>query len=131
MDGNGNGEVVVNLATGSPRVGFEPSRGLDQGRQLMWARLVTALTVVVAALVTAATGFADPNLSNVPRHRHWIDTPAGSVQVGPNVCDNPSLQTAFNQFHNNAHRATDPAAIGPAAPGLNNGLGAEIRSTGC
>jgi hypothetical protein len=131
MGGDGNGKLVVNLATGSPRVGSEPSSGLDQRRQLMWARLVVALAVVAAALVTAATGIADPNLSNVLKHRHWIDTPAGSVQVGPNVCDNPSLQNAFNQFHNNAHRATDPAAIGPAAPGLNNGLGAEIRSTGC
>jgi hypothetical protein len=115
------GNVVINLAT----------EDVDRRRQLMWGRLVVALPVVVAALVAAATSFADPHLSNLPKHRHWIDTPAGSVEVGPNVCDNPALQNAFNQFHNNGHRATDPAAIGPAAPGLSNGIGAEIRSTGC
>ncbi|MGH3133930.1 MAG: hypothetical protein ACRDNY_09380 [Gaiellaceae bacterium] len=97
----------------------------------MWSRLSVAIVAVVVVLIAAATGIADPGLGDVQKHRHWIDTPAGSVQVGPNVCDNPGLQNAFNQFHNNAHRATDPAAIGPAAPGLNNDLGAEIRSTGC
>lgn len=97
----------------------------------MLGRLFVALVTVVAVLIAAATGVADPGLGDVPKHRHWIDTRAGSVEVGPSVCDDPSLQKAFNQFHNNAHRATDPAAIGPAAPGLNNGLGAEIRSSGC
>jgi hypothetical protein len=35
------------------------------------------------------------------------------------VCDNPDLQRAFNQFHNNLH-AVSPSGIGPAAPGLHN-----------
>lgn len=50
------------------------------------------------------------------------------VQVGPVVCDNPNLQNAFNQFHNNLHIS---AGQGPAAPGLHNGSGGEIVATGC
>jgi hypothetical protein len=97
----------------------------------MRERLVVTLVAVSVVLVTAAAGIADPGLGNVAPHRHWIDTPSGSTQVGPNVCDSPELQNAFNQFHNNAHLATDPAAIGPAAPGLSNGTGAEIRPSRC
>jgi hypothetical protein len=67
-----------------------------------------------AAAIAAATGHADPNLANLPPHRHWIN----SVQVGPDICDNrgdPGIQQAFNQFHNNLHIAT-ASSIGPAAP---------------
>ncbi len=97
----------------------------------MKKRLVFGLvSIAVFAGVTATTSLADPNLSNVGAHRHWIDTPDGLVQVGPRVCDNPSLQAAFNQFHNNLHVAGG-TSIGPAAPGLHNGTGADITATGC
>jgi hypothetical protein len=79
--------------------------------------------------ISARSGHADPNLPNVPPHRHWIN----GVQVGPDICDHPNdpgIQRAFNEFHNNLHIATQ-YAIGPAAPGLHNGLGAEIRPTPC
>ena len=52
------------------------------------------------------------------------------AEVGPRVCDNPSLQQAFNQFHVNVHRV-EPGAIGPAAPGLHNARGAELVVRGC
>jgi hypothetical protein len=88
------------------------------------------LLAVTTILVTAAIGLADPSLTNVPPHRHWVSTPAGLVEVGPRVCNKPSLQKAFNQFHNNIHFASS-SSIGPAAPGLHNFKGAELTFTGC
>jgi hypothetical protein len=102
----------------------------------MNVRIVIALVSFAVLLGTAAifgfaaaTGHADPNLANVPPHRHWIN----GVQVGPDICDNPgnaAIQQAFNQFHNNLHVAT-ASSIGPAAPGLHNGRGGEIAPTSC
>jgi hypothetical protein len=94
---------------------------------------VLLASVLLVGLVgfSAVTATADPNLTNVPPHRHWIELDSGKmVQVGPRVCDNPDLQRAHNQFHNNLHALT-PAAIGPVAPGLHNGSGGEITFTGC
>ena len=88
------------------------------------------VSIVALVLVTAGTSLADPDLTNVPPHRHWIGTSSGLVQVGPRVCDNSNLQNAFNQFHNNIHVATG-ASIGPAAPGLHNFTGGEIFFSGC
>jgi hypothetical protein len=97
----------------------------------MRARIVVALGMVVAALALASMGAADPNLSNIPQHRHWVETPSGNfVQVGPRVCDNANLQNAFNQFHNNIH-AVSATGIGPAAPGLHNDKGADMTFSGC
>ena len=86
----------------------------------------------VAAIVTVvATSQADPTLPNIPRHRHYVATSSGSfVEVGPRVCDDPALQRAFNQFHNNVH-AVSGSSIGPAAPGLHNFSGAELSASGC
>lgn len=82
-------------------------------------------------LFTAAASLADPNLGNVGAHRHWVETPTGErIQVGPRFCDNANLQAAFNQFHNNLHVAGG-TSIGPAAPGLHNSQGAEIKATPC
>ena len=84
---------------------------------------IPALAAATMMLGTALPGFADPNLPNVPRHRHFIQTPTGKlVEVGPRVCDNPSLQAAFNQFHHNVHQG---------APGLHNRAGAEITARPC
>jgi hypothetical protein len=94
-------------------------------------RLVAALSVVPVVLVIASAGIADPDLGTVPPHRHWIQNSSGQlVQVGPRVCDNPNLQNAFNQFHNNIHVATG-SSIGPAAPGLHNFKGPEISFSRC
>jgi hypothetical protein len=91
--------------------------------------LLIVCVVTVLAVATAALG--DPDLSNVPAHRHYIETATGElVQVGPRFCDNPSLQTAFNQFHNNTHVVT-ATGIGPAAPGLHNAQGAELMFGPC
>lgn len=87
-------------------------------------------TGVAAVLIAVATSRADPNLTNVPPHRHFVQTSAGLVEVGPRVCGNPELQAAFNQFHNNIHIATG-SSIGPAAPGLHNFTGADLLASGC
>lgn len=97
----------------------------------MKVRLAVGIVAGIAAvLITAETSRADPNLTNIPRHRHFVETPSGLVEVGPNLCDNPKLQRAFNQFHNNIH-AVSGSGIGPAAPGLHNLAGAEVRFGGC
>lgn len=94
------------------------------------AKMMFVLAAILFALSVAATSFADPGLSKVPPHRHWINTGHGFAQVGPRVCDDPSLQGAFNQFHNNLHVA-GATSIGPAAPGLHNFNGAELYFTSC
>ena len=98
----------------------------------MKARLAVGIVAGIAGIMIAvATSRADPNLTNVPRHRHYVRTAEGSlVEVGPRLCDNPKLQNAFNQFHNNVHVASG-SSIGPAAPGLHNFTGAELLSGGC
>jgi len=86
---------------------------------------------MVAILIATGTGEADPTLGNVPAHRHFVQSPDGGlVEVGPRVCDNPTLQRAFNQFHNNIHAVT-PSGLGPAAPGLHNFKGADLTFGGC
>ena len=88
--------------------------------------IVGAVAGAAAILFTVTSSRADPNLANVAKHRHYIKTPTGEmVEVGPRVCDNPDLQRAFNQFHNNIH-AVSGTGIGPAAPGLHNHTGAEV-----
>ena len=100
-------------------------------KQLLIAGL---LLLVAGALLIPNIGVADPDLTNVAAHRHFIVTPAGQfIAVGPDLCDNlgdPGIQEAFNQFHNNLHIATQ-YSIGPAAPGLHNGQGGEIVPTPC
>jgi hypothetical protein len=98
----------------------------------MKPRLAAGMVAGLAAiLIAVATSRADPKLTNVPPHRHFVRTPAGDlVEVGPRVCDNPNLQAAFNQFHNNIHALTG-SSIGPVAPGLHNFTGAELRAGGC
>jgi hypothetical protein len=93
--------------------------------------IVASVAGVAAILFTVTTSRADPNLTNIPKHRHYVKTPTGElVEVGPRVCDNPDLQRAFNQFHNNLH-AVSGSGIGPAAPGLHNHKGADLMFGGC
>ena len=92
------------------------------------AGMMAGLAMIVIAV---STGRADPNLGNIPAHRHYVRTADGSmVEVGPRVCGNPQLQKAFNQFHNNVH-VVSGSGIGPAAPGLHNFQGADLKASGC
>lgn len=100
------------------------------------------LSLLMAALIAlfafAGASFADPAdlfTAPVPPHRHFVQTPTGAmVPVGPQICVNPSLRQAFNQFHHNVHHSFVPGVgvihtLGPqdGAPGLHNSVGAEIR----
>jgi hypothetical protein len=109
-------------------------------RKRLYAALV-GIPVIVLTVVgfLAGPSSADPNLVNVPTHRHWLGDPANGVQIGPRLCDNPNLQQAFNQFHFNVHHSFIPPPAGPGpidslgpqdgAPGLNNDHGGEITIT--
>lgn len=93
-------------------------------------------TAVVLALVPASPGFADPpsTLSDIARHQHYIITPDGDlVEIGPDICDNPDLQNAFNQFHYNVHRNSGAPTNGPqsGAPGLHDGQAADMQVSSC
>ena len=95
--------------------------------------LVSLLAVGATALfMFAGASFADPNLADVPKHRHFVETPTGElIPVGPQVCANADLQDAFNQFHYNVHHTNAPS-LGPqnGAPGLHNHVGAEVTAMG-
>jgi hypothetical protein len=69
--------------------------------------LAGAAAVAVGVALAAAVGpaGADPAPPPVPPHRHFVRTAAGDlVQVGPDICADPSLADAFYQFHWNVHR---------------------------
>ena len=68
---------------------------------LAMAAAVAFLVAIGAPAVSA--GQAPP----VAPHRHILLTPQGPLPVGPQVCENPGLQAAFNQFHAAVH-------VGPA-----------------
>jgi hypothetical protein len=107
------------------------SRPGKEARVSVRKLLSPALAAGAVLLATAVPGFADPNLPNISPHRHFVTAPTGEVvEVGPRLCDDPSLQEAFNQFHVNVHRVA-PGSQGPAAPGLHNFQGAELVVTGC
>ena len=114
-------------------------------RKRLYAGLVGIPVLVLMVIgVLAGPGAADPNLPNVPTHRHWLGDPFnGGHQIGPNVCDNPNVQKAFNQFHFNIHHSLIPVPAGgpppdgripsngpqDGAPGLHNFQGGELFIT--
>jgi hypothetical protein len=62
-----------------------------------------------------------------PLHRHYVVLADGTTEaVGPDWCDNqddPAIKLAFYHFHYNVHQG---------APGLQNGIGTEIKGhPGC
>ena len=61
---------------------------------------------VAASLTGVATLSSAQPAGNVPPHHHYVKIGTKLVEVGPNVCDKPSLQHAFNQFHANVHVGT-------------------------
>ena len=89
--------------------------------------LGAAVVATTGVLLSAGSIFADPKpLPNPPFHRHYIQQPDGTrVPVGPNLCENPEMQDAFNQFHYNVHVGSAQGPQG-GAPGLGDGKGAEI-----
>ena len=96
----------------------------------------------VIALVPAGAGLADPPdiLTDAPQHRHFLVTPKGAmVPIGPDICADPDLQLAFDEFHYNIHGSALPGhgaipTLGPqgGAPGLHDDLGGDMTALpGC
>ena|SRR5918995_6669423 len=111
-------------------------------RRFVGPRFALALTTAALLVALSASSvLADPPgmLVNPPNHRHFIETSHGLVPVGPQICGNPEMQQAFNEFHYNIHHSGDPVhgavtTLGPqdGARGLHNDQGAElIAIPGC
>jgi hypothetical protein len=82
----------------------------------------------IALFAFASVSLADPPdilFDPVPAHQHFIKTPTGEVPAGPQICENPNLQQAFNQFHHNVHDSFIPGV------GVIHTLGAQDGSRGC
>lgn len=100
-----------------------------------------AIATAVGVLAYGGTALADPSgmFEPVPPHRHFLVQPDGtSVPIGPQVCERPQLAPAFAQFHYNVHHSHLPGigvvdTLGPqdGAPGLHNGLGADLTAARC
>ena len=110
------------------------------------ATLAALAAALIAALTFAGPTLADPRgmlVPDAPVHRHFIKVGGALVPVGPQICDNPQLQHAFNEFHYNIHHSVIPVpnddplfvpTLGPqdGAPGLHNQRGAElVAMRGC
>src|SRR5262245_53427351 len=95
----------------------------------------------IALFATAGSVLADPSdlfFAPVPPHRHFVATPSGGLSaIGPQVCEHPELQQAFDQFHYNVHHSHVPPflggpgdvpTLGPqnGAKGMTNDKGSEI-----
>ena len=122
------------------------------GSRAIGMRAAATIAIVLAAFALASVAvlmFAGPTradppatLLDAPPHRHFIRTSEGTlVPVGPQICDNPALQQAFNEFHYNIHHSVLPGnpplpvlTLGPqdGAPGLHNLRGANLTAMqGC
>ena len=85
---------------------------------------LAAVAVGATLALTPPAAQAGQITVDVPAHRHFVVTPDGVRHaVGPQVCEHPDLQAAFNQFHWNIHKGApfdamnhphNPAAIGAA-----------------
>lgn len=73
-------------------------------------RLALAGALSVSLIAFAASSAAQP-AGDVPPHRHFLQIGTELVPVGPQVCGEPSMQHAFNQFHAHVHVGT-PATFG-------------------
>jgi hypothetical protein len=88
-------------------------------------RVAAAVAIASAAtLMLAQSAVAGPAPQVAP-HRHFLLTPAGAVPVGPQVCEHPDLQAAFNQFHAAVH-------VGPANTAFDHTHNpVDIRAAAC
>ena len=76
--------------------------------------LGAAAIATTGLLLSAGSIFADPpsTLPSPPFHRHFLVLPDGTRKpVGPNLCEHPELQQAFNEFHYNIHHSENPPAF--------------------
>jgi hypothetical protein len=87
-----------------------------------------SLCAVMAASALALVGVPAATAGQAPPiapHRHFLITPSGTMPVGPQVCEDPDLQSAFNQFHAAVH-------VGPANTAFDHDHNpVNISATGC
>jgi hypothetical protein len=127
----GPGGRTITTVARTPRIeGSNRARAAGEEEDM---RKLIVVAVFGGALGWVGVAGADPNLSDVAPHRHYVRTSDGTrIEVGPRVCDSPELQQSFNQFHANTHTHNGVTGeIGPAAPGLHNDLGAELTFGSC
>ena len=70
------------------------------------SRMMLAGPAAVALLAVGLSGVDAAQAPNVPPHRHFIEVNGERVPIGPQVCESPELQGAFNQFHFGVHVGT-------------------------
>lgn len=100
-----------------------------------------AFRLAAASIIASVPGasLADPNLPNARPHQHVLTTPKGNVvDIGPDICGNPELQHAWNQFHYNTHISESAPGVpvetlGPqsGARGLHNDIGSDMAIERC
>ena len=84
-----------------------------------------AVFATSAFVLSGVSGASAVQAPPVFPHRHFLLTPDGPVPVGPQVCENPSVQAAFNQFHAAVH-------VGPANSAFDHDHNpVDIRAAAC
>jgi len=70
------------------------------------SRMLLAGPAAVALLAFGLSGVDAAPAPDAPPHRHFIEVNGERVPIGPQVCESPDLQAAFNQFHFGVHVGT-------------------------
>lgn len=66
-------------------------------------RMVLAGPAAVALVAVGVVGVNATPAPDIPAHRHYLTVNGTLVPVGPQLCDEKSVQQAFNQFHYGIH----------------------------
>jgi len=69
-------------------------------------RIAVSLASAAALIALASAGASGGPAPDVAKHRHFVQIGTTLIPVGPQVCEMPSLQEAFNQFHAGVHVGT-------------------------
>lgn len=75
-------------------------------------RICLAAFVAVALFLLAAPFASAGQAPPIGPHRHFLLQEDGTlIPFGPQICENPSLQNAFNEFHAHIHVGTANTAF--------------------
>lgn len=67
-------------------------------------RIVLAVPLAAAVVALGVTSVDAKTFPHIPPHQHFVQLSEDmKVEVGPRVCDDASLQHAFDRFHTNVH----------------------------
>ena len=73
---------------------------------MLVSRIALAGSSAVVLMTLGLSGVGAAPAPDVPPHRHFIEVNGERIPIGPQVCENPDLQQAFNQFHFGVHVGT-------------------------